>query len=372
MDGEHSAAELRNLVTSWFKDASDLILSLRTLARIGKQSFPFSVATFDEQEEGSFEQQLLRRRQMTYDTMLQEEQHLNSLLEPLTAMTGNKQLWELFNLAYANIDEDFSTSRYSGGRFAWAVLQSASYDLLRWSQDVRAIYRLSVVIIDGTTVSPDDLTYAAVPAGAGSGQRYSTIQHVHKFRELQQECPLSDADLDSINGRLFREKAQILSILEQRKNREVSDKLADALSKQATASQVISADGKPKGKTKGQKSSGKGYEVKDRNLVFYSTLKEWHKYDTDQFRNGPAPSKELAGIMKVQPGTISKYFKKMFLDKITTTDDAKNKVSKTGYDIYCDLCNSKSIEIYFHRREGKFSRNRQLEHDPADTAETDD
>lgn len=160
-------------------------------------------------------------------------------------------------------------------------------------------------------------------------------------------------------------------LLEQLQTAEPS-KPADALSKPATAAQVISADGKPKGKTKGQESSGKGYEVKDTNLVFYCALKEWHKYDTGQFRNGPAPNKELANVMQVTKSAISKYFTKMFVDNITSTDDAKNKSSKTGYEIYCKMCNSKSIETYFHQREGKFSRNRQLEHDPADTVEVDD
>jgi hypothetical protein len=223
MDGNTeaaSAAELRSIVEQWFRGAGSMVSTLRAIRNISLQRFPYSLAGFvtEDSQEPNWEQlhqELLNRRKVTADTLQQEGHYLQLLLEPLQQIRKNDELWSLFQLAYADIGEDFATGKYSGGRFAWAVVQNAAYDILHWSQDIRVLYQF-------------------------------------------EECPVSEEDFNNITARLFTEHSQMLRILEQRQQHETQQQLLLALSQvktqttEAPTVEVHPADSKtaPKSKSK--------------------------------------------------------------------------------------------------------------------------
>ena len=492
MDGKRSAAELRNLVTSWFKDAGILVDLLKSYIRKGTGNYPYFHCTLDEETDAVGE--LLQQRVINAEQMERELRLIETILQPWQAIQLGREHEELFKLAHAALQQ-FSTAsgRYSSAT-AFFALSDAAREVLYWSHDVRVFYELT-----------------------GKLNKSQSAQ----LKRIQELCPLSESELSDFQTRLDSEQSQILSILEQRQQRETQQQLVQALGRQpavqpptalnavasyvptnnpaqsaairlqllhnvfrdirspkqltdsmaelgcyiyqlcqegllpkhgilqdlgqaaenskvrrpgnsdladhcyqtlciqaadilssrnrllirppatdvmqtdwgndyaeqgykfalfiqellekiqpverATATQATAVEEKTSNrKTNEQKGNSKKFEVNDKCLVFYCALKEWHKYGTDGFRNGPAPNKELASLLEVRKSTISKYFSRMF------NDDTKNRGSKTGYDTYCKLCSENLIEHYFHQREGKFSRDRQLNHDPADTAEADD
>jgi hypothetical protein len=267
MDGNTeaaSAAELRSIVEQWFRGAGSMVSTLRAIRNISLQRFPYSLAGFvtEDSQEPNWEQlhqELLNRRKVTADTLQQEGHYLQLLLEPLQQIRKNDELWSLFQLAYADIGEDFATGKYSGGRFAWAVVQNAAYDILHWSQDIRVLYQFEDALPDSPAAELESLDYRKVPAGEEPAPGYYEQRgHAYQFQKLQEECPLSEEDFNNITARLFTEHSQMLRILEQRQQHETQQQLLLALSQvktqttEAPTVEVHPADSKtaPKSKSK--------------------------------------------------------------------------------------------------------------------------
>ena len=199
-----SAKDLQESVNRWFEDTELLVFSLRKTLEAGLKRFPYFSGDYSPEAAEEVRQHIQHQRKSTPET-LKEQQRISAALLNHLEITCDDERWKLLELAYANLKTNFSTGRYKDSPFAWLVLRQATHDLLVWSDGIVPFY--------GFTEEFDK-------------------KHTADFRKAQDRCPVSDVDLDNIEARLFTEKAQVLSILEQRLARETQQQLLQTLNRQ--------------------------------------------------------------------------------------------------------------------------------------------
>jgi hypothetical protein len=203
MDGNTAAAELRNLVTSWFKDAGILVDLLKSYIRKGVGRFPYFNCTLDEETDAVGE--LLQQRSINAATMERELRLMETVCQSWQSIQLNREHMELFQLAHATLQQFSTTSGRYNNSTAFFALPDAARKVLDWSHDVRAYYELT-----------------------GKLNKNESAQ----LKRVQELCPLSESELNDFQTRLDSEQSQILSILEQRQQRETQLQLVQALTRQ--------------------------------------------------------------------------------------------------------------------------------------------
>ena len=222
-----SVAELRKLVDEWFNVAAAVVHAFRAIRRFTSFPFPYAEGVDRNKE------QVLQRRLEIQNELKSESQHVYQQTELLDRLEQNNELMELFWLAYGDIACDFSTGRYGGGRFALTVLHPAARDVLLWLHRVCLRYDFKYVEPYAPPVGIDKIGYREIPPGEEPAEGYYALRrHMHELKQLLQNCPVTEDDLQNIQARLALEQAKILSRLEQRQQNEnqlhVQQQLADS------------------------------------------------------------------------------------------------------------------------------------------------
>lgn len=209
------SAELRKRVEEWFEEAHVIVGNFRAIRQIAFTAYPYSASKDRNEREVLQYRSIIQEELKSLSRNVSQQDRLLHLLEQ------NKALNDLSLLAFSEINCDFSTGRYAGGRLALAVIHRAALDVAKWAYAVSMQYDFKDVLPESPTVSLDKLGYREILPGEEPVEGYyAWRQRVHELKQLRESCPLDDVDLQNITARLVLEQSKMLRILEQRQQHE--------------------------------------------------------------------------------------------------------------------------------------------------------
>jgi hypothetical protein len=176
------------VVDRWFADAYQVVNLCQHLERDSKQlpSYFIRLGDCDEFSESQLEklrEDMRKTRKVVAQLLLENSEHLLAQLGNLTQRFNEQPLYRLFEVAYSAIGQDFSHGKYSGGMFAWTVLQPFGYAMRRWARELSAFWE--------------------------NCPEFLNIEWQQQFQNKVDECPFETGIDYAINKRLTLEHGQI-------------------------------------------------------------------------------------------------------------------------------------------------------------------